>query len=607
MSREQAKNGIIKRCLRIFDRSSRNRLFLSLFGQILLNLLDLVGVATIGLIGALSVRGIQSGPNPQSVQRILQTLGLQDFTFQRQIAALAIFATAVLILKTIISVFLLKKIFRFMSSQAARISARLFANILSKSVTYIEETTSQSILYSVTAGVSKITMGVVGNLVTLISDGALLILMFLALLFVNVGMTISIGCFFGIAIGIFHIYVRKKAEKLGFRESNLNILSNSVVLEGLNTYRERYTRRTLGGVAEEFHRVRIDLSKTLAEATFLPNITKYVVETLVLIGALLISGVQFAVNDAGHAIATLSVFLGAATRVTPAIMRMQQSLIQIRNSAGAADSTLRIIEDLENERGNNSLNRVQTTEIAGVAFELKNVNFRYPKSPEFALKNISITIPEGEYVAIVGPSGGGKSTLADILLGLKEPQNGIVKINGGFPNMKKIEGPSNISYVPQISSLITGSLRENLLLGLESNSFSDESLYQLLKDVGLAAEFEKLGIDLSTNFGDRGLKLSGGQLQRIGIARALITEPKILLLDEATSALDANSENQISIVLEKMRNRVTLIVIAHRLSTIRNADKIYYLDHGSIVSSGTFDELRKAVPDFENQASLMGL
>jgi ATP-binding cassette subfamily C protein len=187
------------------------------------------------------------------------------------------------------------------------------------------------------------------------------------------------------------------------------------------------------------------------------------------------------------------------------------------------------------------------------------------------------------------------------------PSKGFAKVKGGDPKRVVQYSNSRIAFVPQNSSLISASLRENLLLGLPRSQFQDGELIQSLKSVGLDSEFRRQGIILDTNLGDHGIKLSGGQVQRLGIARALLTHPEILVLDEATSSLDAGSEKVISEALVDLHGKVTLIVIAHRLSTVREVDRIYYIDRGKLIAEGTFSELRRLIPDFDTQAKLMGL
>jgi ATP-binding cassette subfamily C protein len=282
-------------------------------------------------------------------------------------------------------------------------------------------------------------------------------------------------------------------------------------------------------------------------------------------------------------------------------------LLQVRNSTGAANSTLAIIEYLDGIVPQTKTSEHEEFESYNQGIELENVSFSYFDSSDLALKDISIKIKHGESVAIVGPSGGGKSTLVDLILGLITPSKGFAKVKGGDPKRVVQYSNSRIAFVPQNSSLISASLRENLLLGLPRSQFQDGELIQSLKSVGLDSEFRRQGIILDTNLGDHGIKLSGGQVQRLGIARALLTHPEILVLDEATSSLDAGSEKVISEALVDLHGKVTLIVIAHRLSTVREVDRIYYIDRGKLIAEGTFSELRRLIPDFDTQAKLMGL
>lgn len=599
---------LISKSFQVYEKKARHKLYMSIFIQSCLSVLDLFGIAAIGLIGAMSVQGIQSNSNPKSVDKILTILNFDGFTFQTQVALLAILATVILISKTLISIVAIRRIYRFMSNQSAILAADLFARILRQPLSYITTLTPNKILYSVTAGCSRVTLGITGNYISVIVDGVLLTLLFGVLLFVDIAMTLSIGFFFSTAIILFHQLIKRKAEEVGETESNLNIQSNTLVLEGIQSYRERYVKNTLPYLTDRFFLVRVKLSKALAESAFLPNVTKYLIESLVLVGALLVCGIQFAMNDAAEAIATLSIFIGAATRVTPAIMRMQQSLIQIRNSKGAAKSALDLIEYLQaNEELQTVVDGAPSREISEQVLRMQEVSFKYPGSEHLAVKKVNLGLVEGESIALVGPSGGGKSTIADLILGIAKPTTGKIEVFNQSPRDVILQNKGAIGYVPQMTSLLSDTLRENLLLGSNSPTATDKYLYSILEAVGLKEEFEALGLNLNTTMGESGIKLSGGQLQRLGIARALVTQPSFLVLDEATSSLDATSENTIISTLNSLQGKISMVIIAHRLSTIRNVNKIYYIENGEVISSGTFEQLRRDVNDFDVQAKLMGL
>lgn len=599
---------LISKSFQVYEKKARHKLYMSIFIQSCLSVLDLFGIAAIGLIGAMSVQGIQSNSNPKSVDKILTILNFDGFTFQTQVALLAILATVILISKTLISIVAIRRIYRFMSNQSAILAADLFARILRQPLSYITTLTPNKILYSVTAGCSRVTLGITGNYISVIVDGVLLTLLFGVLLFVDIAMTLSIGFFFSTAIILFHQLIKRKAEEVGETESNLNIQSNTLVLEGIQSYRERYVKNTLPYLTDRFFLVRVKLSKALAESAFLPNVTKYLIESLVLVGALLVCGIQFAMNDAAEAIATLSIFIGAATRVTPAIMRMQQSLIQIRNSKGAAKSALDLIEYLQaNEELQTVVDGAPSREISEQVLRMQEVSFKYPGSEHLAVKKVNLGLVEGESIALVGPSGGGKSTIADLILGIAKPTTGKIEVFNQSPRDVILQNKGAIGYVPQMTSLLSDTLRENLLLGSNSPTATDKYLYSILEAVGLKDEFEALGLNLNTTMGESGIKLSGGQLQRLGIARALVTQPSFLVLDEATSSLDATSENTIISTLNSLQGKISMVIIAHRLSTIRNVNKIYYIENGEVISSGTFEQLRRDVNDFDVQAKLMGL
>ena len=239
--------------------------------------------------------------------------------------------------------------------------------------------------------------------------------------------------------------------------------------------------------------------------------------------------------------------------------------------------------------------------------DLIDVNFKYGDNEKFEMSGLNLRIDKGEMVALVGASGGGKSTLVDLLLGIIEPTSGSVLISGALPRQTITRFPKAISYLPQLISLIDGSVRENVCLGFPLEEFSDKQIWNVLDLANLKHFVENLEGGLNFQIGENGNFLSGGQRQRLGLARALITSPQILVLDEATSSLDAETEAIVADALDSLKGAVTIIVVAHRLSSVKKADKLVYLKEGKIISVGTFDQVKSSTPEFEHQVKLLSL
>ena len=602
-------SSIIFKAIQILPRSDRPKIVAIAILQAGLGFLDLLGVAAMGVLGALAVTGVQSMQPGNRVSGVLKLLGISDLNFQSQVAFLGLLAAAILVSRTIISVIITKKILFFLSRRSALITSNLVSRLLSQSIINVQAKTVQETAYALTAGVSSITLGILGSAVTVVADSSLLFIMLFGLFMVDPLIAFTTILFFGLLGVALHKTMNVKAHYLGYLNSELSVASNEKIVEVLESYRESVVRNRRDYYSRQISEIRLKHSDVLAEMQFMPNVSKYVIESGMVVGAIFIAGAQFAMQDARHAVATLSVFLAAGTRIAPAIMRLQQSLIQIKNSMGSAMPTLEVINSLANIKQIENTNDVLDTNHAGFKAEIKTnaINFTYPNKDTNSLKDISLDVSAGQSIAIVGPSGAGKTTLVDVILGVLQPDNGSVLISGKSPLEAIAQWSGAISYVPQDVRISNTSFRNNITIGFPTEVATDELVWQALEIAQLADFVHKLPNGLDAHVGERGLKISGGQRQRLGIARAMFTNPKLLVLDEATSSLDGQTESDISESINKLKGSVTVLIVAHRLSTVRNCDQIIYMDKGEILFQGSFDQVRSAVPDFDRQAELMGL
>jgi ABC-type multidrug transport system fused ATPase/permease subunit len=602
-------DSVLARAVHVLSRQDRRKVLAVIMIQIALGILDLLGVALIGVLGALAVNGIQSRPAGDRVTQILDFFGIAGAQFQTQAAVLGGVASLVLIFRTACSVFFMRRILFFLSRRGAQISANLISKLLSQSILAIHVRSSQEILYAVTTGVSVITLGILGTIVSLISDLALLSIMAFGLFVVDPTIAISTFVVFSLIGLVMYWTTQRRAHILGEESAQFNVQSNEKIMEVLYSYREAVVKNRRNYYSREIGKVRLKLANTAAETAFLPNISKYVIETALVLSALGISAIQFLLQDAAHAVATLSVFLAAGTRIAPAVLRVQQSALGVRSSLGAAGPTLNLIDSMKAVKDLEEV--TDNVEIEHFGFipdiTIENMSFSYPKKDSEAVRNLNLRVEAGKFVAIVGSSGAGKTTLVDLLLGVLKPDSGKILISGHDPQSTISKWSGAISYVPQDVMISNGTIRENVGLGFPTNVVTDDLVNSALKIAALDEYVKELVENLDTPVGERGVKMSGGQRQRLGIARAMFTKPTLLVLDEATSSLDGETEASVADAIQNLKGKVTVVMIAHRLSTVKNADLVVYMHNGELIAQGTFNEVRDKVPDFDRQAKLMGL
>ena len=398
--------------------------------------------------------------------------------------------------------------------------------------------------------------------------------------------TVVIGVLLLMCIGFFFIISKKVSSRLGRQNEHYN----AKLFQWIN--------QSLGGIKElkilqreEFFidSYRTNYKKLIWGARvneLIAALPKYIVETVAMVGLVfaIIIKLLFGHGALETFIPQIAVFAVAAFRLLPSVGRVNAYINSIMYNKASLDM---IYDDLK---------EIDSTPLQGAEWQgekenwvftkgvtVEHVTYHYPDSEIEVLQDISLEIPKGKTIALIGPSGAGKTTLADIILGLLPPASGNVRMDQHdvYKNLRTWR--EKLGYIPQAIYLSDDTIRNNIAFGIYEDQIDDEAIWNALEKAQLKEFVQGLEKGLDTYVGDRGVRLSGGQRQRIGIARALYHDPEILVLDEATSALDSSTEQAVMESIESLQGLKTMIIIAHRLTTIRNADLVYEVSDKSVI------------------------
>jgi len=607
----------VRRAIRLLPPSRRKLLFLAAGIQLSLGLLDLLGIALVGLLGAIAVTGIGSSGLPSSVESLLSRLGLEDLTISQLSVLVAVAAVTILVLKTVLSALMTRRITRFLANRQAEVSAGLARRFLRRPLADVQLWTTSEAIYALGSGVGAATVSLLGAATVIASELFLFLIVGIALLAYDPLLTLGTIALFSVIVLVLQNVLGRWSSRNAQTMTDSSIDTLTAVSEALSTYREATVLNRRDLYVGRYESLIGRYSSANATASYIMEVPKYVLETILYISVLALAAVQFLTRDLASATATVALFLAAGSRVVPAMLRLQGAGITIRNAAVQAQPTFFLADYLDSTSDDSSQEHLSAEAIHShilsgypdfdATVEVKNVTLTYSDASEPALINVSLKVNAGQSIALVGSTGAGKSSLADVILGVMAPQSGTVLISRETPRAAISRWPGAISYVPQTVSLVQGSIRENVALGLPPHVIDDDLAWEALERAHLAEFLRENREGLDTRIGERGFRLSGGQRQRLGLARALYTRPKLLVLDEATSALDAETEQSIIQTLSELEGEVTTVTVAHRLATVRQADVLLYMQDGLIVATGTFAEVRAQVPDFDRQAALLGL
>jgi ATP-binding cassette subfamily C protein len=430
----------------------------------------------------------------------------------------------------------------------------------------------------------------------------------MGLLFVDSSATLIALLYFGIVAITIQYFIGSVTLRAQSENYQSSIKLTTSISNLLAVFRELTVSGKKGKYVGDIHSAKTKATNSAAKSGFVATLPRHIIENALIIGVALFLLAQVSSGDLASSAGKIGVFLAGAFRLTTALLPLQASFLAIKAAIPLAKIAQDILRELPElvERETKSLNSSEPInhieKPIGAVF--KDVTFSYPDSPAPALVNLNFTIEPGSQTALMGPSGAGKSTIADMLCLLLTPSSGrVFQIINSSKSESSIGG--RVSYVPQKPGMISGTILENVALGVEPESVDRDEVISALQAAHLGTLIKELPEGIDTSLGKLKDSLSGGQMQRLGLARAIFSKPNLLVMDEATSALDAESESEIQKTLEEMRGRVTVVVIAHRLNTIQHADKVILLEDGKVTDSGTFKELIARNPSVEKVVDLM--
>jgi ABC-type multidrug transport system fused ATPase/permease subunit len=595
----------IGRTLRFLKPKEQLRFFVFLSLRAIVALLDLVGILAIGFLATSMALFLTQGSDPN---RTIEVSNLSIPAISAQ--TLPFIASMILILfisKAIVSILLTRQLAHFLARIEARAARSIARKAFGKGLEGARLYSREEISFAVQAGSPSAFNLNLNSLGTLVAEGFLFLLILVVFALVNPAVAIGAIVFFGFIGFLIQFFIGRLMQKTGVKIAESAIMANAGIYDLSEVLRESATLGKQSYFFNMIYESRLKASGSNATQFVLSGMPRYIVETALIVAIAAFILVQAASGDIASSAATLGIFLSGGLRLTASLLPLQSALLTMKQAIPAAVRALDLLESPSGDDIQEGSVEQVTKLSKPVSVSLKNVDFSYQVGDTPTLSNISLEIPAGSQAAFIGLSGAGKSTLADLILGLLSPSKGEVLIENVSASTLIESQPGLLGYVPQKPGMVTGTIAQNIALGMDVADIDEARLEKAAGDSHLADLLNSLPDGMNTDLGKRKDELSGGQLQRIGLARALYTQPKLLVMDEATSALDAESESEINKALDEMRGKVTVILIAHRLNTIQRSDIVFLVESGQITDSGTFSELLKRNGTVQNLAELMAI
>ena len=581
-----------KRLYTLFNDRDRKIIYLLILATIFMAFVQVVGIGSI-----MPFLSVVTNPEIVNENRWLNKVYTYlGFTSTNSfLIFLGIAAFSILTLGNLLMIATQWAKLRFVHMRSHSLSMRLLENYLDKPYIFFLNQNSSNLTKDVLSEVKLMISGLLKPAMEILSKGAIALFIVILLLIVNPVLALSVVILLGGSYLVVYSVIKGKLSQLGAERRQANKDRFKTANEAFGAIKDIKLMNNQKNFLKMYEKPSLHFERTQASQEVYGMVPNHALETLtfggilIIVLYLLITG-----GNIGQTLPIVGVYAYSIMRLKPAIQKIYSSVSKFRFFQSSLDE---MYDDLTLYAQNPKIQIKKTKKINPLPFreklQLENIHFRYPGAKEKLYSDLNLTITPNTSVAFVGPTGSGKTTLVDILLGLLPPDNGQLLVDGVPVTQENLtRWQQNLGYVPQHIYLADDTVAKNIAFGIPEKDIDFEKIKKTAQmaciDDFITGEMPD---GYETIIGERGIRLSGGQRQRIGIARALYHDPKVLIFDEATSALDGETEAHVFDAIRKVAQTKTVIMIAHRLSTIKDCDTVYLLDKGRIAGKGTYSEL----------------
>lgn len=570
---------LLKSIFKVFDGKQKKKLF----GMGLLILVN-SGVSLLGVSALLPF--IQAITSPDEllekdyVRFFYDGLGLQSTN--EMIIALAIGIVIVYVLKNVFIIFMNNTQYRFSYYGKREMQDKLMRYYISKDYTFFLNHNSAGLMRDIINDPEMFYAAVL-NMLQLMSELCVSTILIVFLLITDPVITFGVAAAMGLLLLIFMKKLKKILARFGDERRKYNASIIQCIQQAFGGIKEIKIANRESYFEAEFRKQNGLYTYVIKQNSFLSSIPKPVMEALCISGLMITIAIRVGMSDSdpAHFVSVLAVFAAAAFYLLPSANKMSEYLASIIHNGvvihkiGEEYVKIRDLEiDIEQKSDYKAVNLEKEICVEDLAFT-------YPDVEQPVFSHVNVKIPKNESVAFIGPSGAGKTTMVDLILGVLQPQTGNIMVDGMDIKESYRGWHDKIGYIPQTIYMLDDSIRNNIAFG-KREGIDDTQIWEALKQAQLDDFVKSLDEGLDTMIGEAGVRLSGGQRQRIGIARALYRKPEVLVLDEATSALDSGTEAAVMEAIDSLQGKMTMLIIAHRLSTIKNCNIVYKVENGSV-------------------------